>query len=143
MIFIVNKPDVAGFFKETGLDSLGDNWEKKDSEDAERKPGSWKFISHPIDIKKQVLVQTSKIELSGEGVYGTKLFRKRFDTANALLKVNIWQDKKSIFAIFFRYYDDSNYYAFKFNTRKESTILLVKRVAGVEKVLGKTITSFK
>lgn len=64
------------------------------------------------------------------------MFRKRFDTANALLKVNIWQDKKSIFAIFFRYYDDSNYYAFKFNTRKESTILLVKRVAGVEKVLG-------
>jgi len=34
MIFIVNKPDMAGFFKETGLDSLGDNWEKKDSEDA-------------------------------------------------------------------------------------------------------------
>ena len=47
MIFIVNKPDVAGFFKETGLDSLGDNWEKKDSEEAERKPGMWKFIPHP------------------------------------------------------------------------------------------------
>lgn len=77
--------------------------------------------------------------MSGDGVYGTKLFRKRFDTANALLKVNIWQDKKSIFAIFFRYYDDNNYYAFKFNTRKESTILLVKRVAGVEKILGKLI----
>jgi hypothetical protein len=30
MIFIVNKPDVAGFFKETGLESLLDNWEKKD-----------------------------------------------------------------------------------------------------------------
>lgn len=74
--------------------------------------------------------------MSGDGVYGTKLFRKRFDTANALLKVNIWQDKKSIFAIFFRYYDDNNYYAFKFNTRKESTILLVKRVAGVEKILA-------
>ena len=34
MILIVNKPDMAGLFKETGLDSLGDNWEKKDSEDA-------------------------------------------------------------------------------------------------------------
>lgn len=56
MIFIVNKPDVAGFFKETGLDSIGDNWEKKDSEDAEKKPGMWKFIPHPLDIKKQVLV---------------------------------------------------------------------------------------
>ena len=56
MIFIVNKPDVAGFFKENGLDGLGENWEKKDSEEADKKPGRWKFIPHPFDIKKQVLV---------------------------------------------------------------------------------------
>jgi hypothetical protein len=52
MIFIVNKPDIAGFFKETGLDSLGDNWVKVDSDDAENKPGAWKFITHPQDTDK-------------------------------------------------------------------------------------------
>lgn len=55
------------------------------------------------------------------------------------MKVNIWQDKKTQFAIFVRYYNENNYYVFKFNVLGESSIILVKRVAGTDKVIGKVI----
>jgi hypothetical protein len=55
------------------------------------------------------------------------------------MKVNIWQDRKTQFAIFVRYYNENNYYVFKFNVPGESSILLVKRAAGTDKIIGKVI----
>jgi len=47
------------------------------------------------------------------------LFHKKFDCSNGLFKVNVYMRTKAEFAIFVRYYDDNNYYAFKFNVPGE------------------------
>ena len=64
-------------------------------------------------------------------MYGTKLINKNFDCADALMKLNIMFKKKTEIGIYFRFYDDNNFYLLKLNTRKESGIILVKNSAGV------------
>jgi len=52
------------------------------------------------------------------------------------LKVNVHYKKRSEFGIFVRYYDENNYYVFKFNVPEEAPIMLVRRSAGVDKIIA-------
>jgi len=44
MVFIANRADADGYFKEKYVEDIYDNWEKVDDRGALKGPGDWKFI---------------------------------------------------------------------------------------------------
>lgn len=55
MVFLANKPNTCGFFKETYREDLSKNWEVRDVEGAKGAPSEWKYVPSPRDSSKTVL----------------------------------------------------------------------------------------
>lgn len=70
------------------------------------------------------------------------LIRKDFDSANGMMKVNIFFETISKAALYFRYYDENNYYVIKFNVKGQKKIELYKKVGGFESLVVTNDESF-
>lgn len=55
MIFIANRADAGGFFKEKYEKDITDNWYNIDDGGAEQGPSDWKFGNHPVHQEKTAL----------------------------------------------------------------------------------------
>ena len=56
-----------------------------------------------------------------------------------MMKVNIFFETISKAALYFRYYDENNYYVIKFNVKGQKKIELYKKVGGFESLMGYSI----
>ena len=53
-----------------------------------------------------------------------------------MMKINIFFEEIQEVAIYFRYYDENNYYVIKMNVPKQKKIEIYKKVAGFESLIG-------
>jgi hypothetical protein len=97
---------------------------------------NWKCEDFPFDESRFVLSNQSNIEDKNENKMGSWIKRKQFDTANAIIlqKIYISQSENVSnnfsLGIFFRYYDDSNYYMLKIYKDPISKVSIYKIISG-------------
>ena len=56
MVFIANRADAAGYFKEKYEDDIFDKWYKIDDSGALKGPGDWKFEMHQKEPEKTCIM---------------------------------------------------------------------------------------
>lgn len=91
---IGSKMDTTGyFFEDYKAEEVDENYDIEDHARAIKTPSSWIFTVFPFDEKglKQVIQNNSEIDVVDvAGEFASKLVRKGFDSANGMMKINIY-----------------------------------------------------
>ena len=133
-----DQSNVCEFFKEKYTPpNLFAHWKIVDSSTAINKPSEWSFNTHPTQYGLAIR-QNSNIKSIADYSYGTQIINRNFDCTNALYKVKIYFDKSlSKSAIFFRFYNENNFYAAELNYPGEN-LRILKKYEGQSQILIST-----
>lgn len=114
-------------------------------------PSNWQVVTFPYDPdeKQKVIYNYSKIEndTKDQREYASTFKRLEFDAQDGLLKINLYfaQVDESVegvagqTGIFFRHYDQENFYVLKLNQTNKKVIELHKKVKGEFSLLAEKV----
>lgn len=117
--------------------NIFEHWKMFDAKGALFGPSDWSFFAHPtsygLAIKQMSLIQGTDFN------YGTVMVHREFDCNDGIFQINVYfETLEGMGIIFFRYYDENNFYGLEVNSQSSNKVRLVKKNEGV----GEAIEGF-